>query len=207
MTIQLPEAGEVDRALALVYSHPELAPPAPSPWRVWLGELWDRMRAVLASLFPDLQVGSGDLYLIVWIVAALAAVVTAAVAVHLVRGGSAWWKGRERRVAPTAAGDRSGAASAGDWDVRARALADAGRWRDAVLALYQALLLRLDSRGTVRYDAAKTPGDYRRESRDDMAAAHLLDQFLRGFEPVAFGARAIDRDGYQTLQALVAQLR
>ncbi|HEX2189183.1 MAG TPA: DUF4129 domain-containing protein [Longimicrobiaceae bacterium] len=36
-------------------------------------------------------------------------------------------------------------------------------------------------------------------------AARVLDAFLRGFEPVAFGGRPLDREGYDALRRIAGQ--
>ncbi|WP_414678865.1 DUF4129 domain-containing protein, partial [Longimicrobium sp.] len=47
---------------------------------------------------------------------------------------------------------------------------------------------------------SKTPGDYRREVRAQPDAARTLTGFLRRFEPVAFGGRAVDAQAYEALR-------
>jgi hypothetical protein len=94
--------------------------------------------------------------------------------------------------------------SAASWESAAAAAAAAGRWREASLALYQVLLHRLDAVGAVRYDAAKTPGDYRRELRRDRGALGVLDAFLGPFEPIAFGGRPADAVIFERLRDAAA---
>jgi hypothetical protein len=57
---------------------------------------------------------------------------------------------------------RSAAESRAD----ARAAAGRGAYRDAARLLFLAALRALDERGRIRYDAALTPGEYRRAVRD-----------------------------------------
>jgi hypothetical protein len=97
------------------------------------------------------------------------------------------------------------ARTAPEWEEEAARAAAAGRFRDAAVALYQALLLRLEAGGVLRYDPAKTPGDYRREARRDPRAAGALTAFLRGFEPVVFGGRALDAAGYDRLRGAAGE--
>jgi hypothetical protein len=87
-----------------------------------------------------------------------------------------------------------------EWELRARAAVNAGSWREAVIALYHAVIGRLAESGAVRADPAKTPGDYRREVRSDPRVGPGLELFLRQFEPVAFGRRAADADAYTRLR-------
>ncbi|MDB4950595.1 MAG: hypothetical protein JWM27_3244, partial [Gemmatimonadetes bacterium] len=91
------------------------------------------------------------------------------------------------------------------WDEEARRAAAAGRLRDAAVATYHALLLRLDTRGVVRFDPSKTPGEYRREAWRDPAVAGALAGFLRLFEPVVFGGRPLDGTGYERLRAAAGE--
>jgi hypothetical protein len=114
-----------------------------------------------------------------------------------------------RRGEPEAASGTDKAAksrprSAVDWEAEAARLAAEGRLREASAALYQALLLRLDGRGAVRFDPAKTPGDYRREARPHPEAARALTGFLRLFEPVAFGGRGLDAEGWERMRTAAA---
>jgi hypothetical protein len=204
-TPRLPGAAEVERALAEVYARPELSPPQPSPLRVWLGELWSALREWLSGMLPGFQLGEGELRVLSWLVIAVLVIVAVVVLVHLAEASAGSWRSREW-VSEAGSGKREEApTSAEGWEEAARRAAAAGRWREAALALYQGLLRRLEARGTLRYDAAKTPGDYRRELRTDPALAGTFEAFLRRFEPVAFGARPLDASGYDRLQALAAQ--
>ncbi len=201
----LPTAAQVERALGEVYARPELAGREPAPLLKWIGERWAEIRGALAALLDRFHLleGSAPAYwlVIVWLVLVLCAL---GILAHIARSA---WRGRERR-ARAAAGERGSAgrpAGGPEWEAEARRLAAAGRLREASLALYQALLLRLDARGAVRYDPSKTPGDYRREARKKPDAARALDAFLRRFEPVAFGGRALDGAGYDALARAAAE--
>jgi hypothetical protein len=115
-----------------------------------------------------------------------------------------------RRAEPETAGAAAGKTArakprtAADWEAEAARLAAEGRLREASAALYQALLLRLDGRGAVRFDPSKTPGDYRREARPHPDAAQALGAFLRLFEPVAFGGRGLDAEGWERMRVAAA---
>lgn len=91
-----------------------------------------------------------------------------------------------------------------DWAAAAETAARQGRYRQAALALYQALLDRLDRGGLIRIDPAKTPGDYRRELRRT-SPAPAFDAFCRIFEPLAFGRSVPDRTAYERLSAAAAE--
>jgi hypothetical protein len=200
-----PTPAEVERALAEVYARPEFQPPAPSPIREWLGRLWRSFLEILDRLFPDLpRHGESALG---WVFIAVLVLTAVAILAHLANAYYGVWRGRERRSTALAAGPAAGRGprSAAEWEAEARRAAAEGRLREAALALYQALLLRLDARGAVRYDPAKTPGDYRREALGHAEASRLLEGFLRGFEPVAFGRRTLDAAGYERLRRMVAE--
>jgi hypothetical protein len=206
---QLPGAAEIERALAEVYARPELNPPQPSPLRVWLSEAWAAVRRWFGSWFPSVQLDEGGMALLAWLVTALLVVVAAAVLLHFIGLLATGRRSRERRSREKGSGNReeiSGPTGADEWEERARQAAAEGWWREAVLALYQALLLRLESRGTLRYDAAKTPGDYRSEVRADPAAARLFNEFLRGFEPAVYGTRRPDRQVWERLESLATEV-
>ncbi len=197
-----PSAAEVDSALAEVFRRPEFAPPPPSPLSDWLAGVWESVRRWIAATLARIDLSPGGQRLLFWTAVALLALAALALLIRLARIASAAWRGRRpgrtrRTLRPLPAGG-------GDWEARARDAAAQGRWRDAALALYQILLHRLAARGAVRVDAAKTPGDYRHETRPDQTAARALDAFLRAFEPVAFGGRPLDAAGYARLREAVA---
>jgi len=194
----LPAPAQVDDALEHVYALPEFAPAGRSPIQEGLAAAWRWIRDFIRWLTPDLDFGAaGDRTLLVVLVALMAVVGIAAVA-HLSGVLPRLLRREERAEAARLAAGRPSRAA--EWEARARRSAAAGEWREAALALYQALLLRLEERGAVRYDPSKTPGDYRREARRNAEARGVLDGFLRAFEPVAFGGRALDAGGYERLR-------
>lgn len=201
----LPTAAQVDEALRRVYARPELQPREPGPLdglREWWRRLWARIWESSPS-FGDLRSDNPVVY---WLV--IGALVAAGLAIlffllrnTLARLDDAGAAPRPRPAGPVNARARTAA----EWEEEARRAAAGGRFRDAAVALYQALLLRLESAGVIRYDPAKTPGDYRREARRDPRASGALAAFLRGFEPAVFGGRALDGDGYERLRAAAAE--
>jgi hypothetical protein len=204
MQARIPTAAQVDEALRRTYARPELAPHEPGALdglREWWRQVWARIGSWF-DRFGDLRTDSPVVY---WIV--IGVLVAAALGIlgyllwsTLVGMGDRGAVDRsETRSAGSAPNAR--ARSAAEWEAAARRAAAAGRYREAALALYQALLLRLEAAGVVRYDPAKTPGDYRREARRDPRASGALTAFLRGFEPAIFGGRALDGEGYERLRA------
>jgi hypothetical protein len=80
--------------------------------------------------------------------------------------------------------------------LRALALAAAaqGRYHDAAGLLWSSVLRALDETGRVRYDASRTPGEWRRAVRDP-----AFDAFARDAVVALFGDRGAD-------EALVARM-
>lgn len=197
-------ASEIDAALTTVFTRPEFDPPPRAPWWEWLLRALGDIVSFLRGLFPDFQLGEGSRSLIFWIVvgALVAAAVYLTVRLGLRLGRH---RGRARGDSHTepVAGPVSdtGPETAAEWERRAQELAAARRWREAALALYQSILRRLAARGALRIDPAKTPGDYREESRGDAESHRLLEGFLHGFEPLAFGGRVADEAAYERLVA------
>lgn len=205
MQARIPTAAQVDEALRRTYARPELQPREPGALdgvREWWRQFWARFGQWF-DRFGDLRSDSPVVY---WLV------IGVLVAAGLFIVGYLLWSTlarMEARGAPRPAAGRgpainARARTAAEWEEEARRAAAEGRYREAAVALYQALLLRLEAAGAVRYDPAKTPGDYRREARRDPRAAGALTAFLRGFEPAVFGGRALDGEGYERLRAAAA---
>jgi hypothetical protein len=195
----LPRPPQVEDALEHVYALPEFAPAARSPIQEALSAAWRWIRDFIRWLTPDFDFGAaGDNAFLVFLVILMGVVGVFAV-LHFF---DVIPRLLRRRETPEAAARRAAGrpSRAAEWEERARRSASAGHWREAALALYQALLLRLEEKGAVRYDPSKTPGDYRREARKSAEAKGVLDGFLRAFEPVAFGGRPLDAGGYERLR-------
>jgi len=161
---------------------------------IWI---WERVLDLVAWLFPAAEPGT------VWsvgrpiVLVGLALLVLWALA-RVVR----WGPGRlsSERGMHGAADEALEALDAASWSARARAAAGEGRWRDAAMALYHAVLHRLADAGHVRLEPSKTPGDYRREVRGDPAVVRGMSAFVRAFETVAFGAGEPDEAAYRRLE-------
>ena len=200
----LPTSAEVDRAVAAVFQRPEFTAPTLSGPLARLAEWYQQVRTAIGEWLGRLFESSGGGTVLFWIFVAWLALTALALGIYLARSARRGWRARDRGVGTHSGEGRPAVTGAAEWEATARRAAGEGRWRDAALALYQALLYRLEERGAVRYDAAKTPGDYRRESRRDREAARVLESFLRTWEPVAFGTRGADREGYSRLRELAA---
>lgn len=101
--------------------------------------------------------------------------------------------GRSRR------GHGVGAARVDPW-ARAQALAKAGRYTEAVHALYAAVIDELASTQSIRVDPAKTSGDYARELRRvGSPAATVFHAFARRVDRVIYGLRECTSQDYESL--------
>lgn len=206
MQASLPTDPQVRAALERVYARPELAPRPPEPMD-GVGAFFRRVLGRIGDWFESFGALRGDSPLVYWLVMGALIALGLGIIAYFVRNTlSRLEEGSAPRAArgPGQAIDAR-ARTAGEWEEEARRAAAAGRFRDAAVALYQALLLRLEASGILRYDPAKTPGDYRREARRDPRAAGALSAFLRGFEPVVFGGRALDAAGYDRLRGAAGE--
>ncbi len=201
----LPTPAEVDRAVAAVFQRPEFTAPTLSGPLARLVEWYQQLRTAIGEWLARLFVSTGGGTLLFWIFVTWLALTALALGIYFARSARRGWRARDQAAATAPGEGVPGVAGAAEWEAQARRAAAEERWRDAALALYQALLHRLDERGAVRYDAAKTPGDYRRESRRDPGVANMLDRFLRAWEPVAFGGRGADAAVYSGLRELTAE--
>jgi hypothetical protein len=193
----LPTAERVQHAVATVYQRPEYA--ERHGFGDWLRETFGQAADWFAELIGGLLRMRETNPLVFWVIVAWLGGTAIAIVAHLV--WTAMQAARMGDDAPERAPRLAKPRTAADWEADALRLAAEGRLREAAAALYQALLLRLDAREVVRYDPSKTPGDYRGEARRHPEAARALGAFLRLFEPVAFGGRALDADGWERLRA------
>lgn len=212
--MQTPEPAAVSRALEEVYARPEFAESSP-PWplelladlrdavvQLLIGAL-DWLISTLAQSVPEGWAPVLSRVLVVLLVA------VAVVALGYILAGA----GRRRRRfdVPGQEGDPGQATpgparDAAGWEAAAEEAAREGRFRDAALALYRGVLLRLDEQGVLRIRDTKTPGDYRREVRARSGDGAPFDAFLRSFLPLAFGSRSDDPGAFQRLVQSAAPL-
>lgn len=203
--MQEPDREAVAEALSRVYARPEFREGTRTGFLQTVADLWTAFRQWLAGLletlfegFAAMSPGIGRLFVIVLVVAA--ALALARVLRHYLVGATAR-SGEEDIPAAEDAG-----LDATAWEARARLAREEGRLRDAALALYRAALLRLDAHGAIRFHDGKTPGDYRREVRDDPAIGPSFDRFVRILLPLAFAARAPDARQLDALRDLASGL-
>jgi hypothetical protein len=169
------------------FRHATDAPAQPTWWDrllSWLGWLWDRLVASMQHLRGGGRVADviGTLVLVA-VVCALGVI-----AVRSVR--------RTARPAPSrdafAADALDDALDAAALRARAKDAAAAGRFRDAAALLWTSALRALDERERVPYDAARTPGEWRRAVRDadfDVLARDAVAALFAGAADAALVAR------------------
>jgi hypothetical protein len=97
------------------------------------------------------------------------------------------WRGAGRAAAGYPAAALHEDADAATLRARALAAAAEGRYHDAAALLWASALRALDERGRVRYDAARTPGEWRRAVGDP-----AFDALARDAVTALFGGRAVD---------------
>jgi hypothetical protein len=196
-----PTAGQVREALATVLARPEFAEKEPPKLLVWIGELWARFLETLRALISRIDLADGAGTAVAWTLRAALLLGALALSLYLL-GALMRWSGRHGQAGRRSADLPSPDPERVDWALEAERAAEAGRFRAAVLALYQEVVERLHLTGAVRRDRAKTPGDYRRELGRHPELMSGFDEFLRVFEPVAFGGHEPDRRAYDRLRAL-----
>ena len=196
---------EVERALNAVLARPEYAPTRPPLlYRAMtaIGDWFEHdIWPVLSRLLPHPDWSSPAWKVVGTALIGAGALAGAALFVYLVVLAGRAWQGRHRRAAGASAGGR-GPVAAAEWEALAAAAARRGDWREAAQALYQGVVRRLEERGVVRVDGAKTPGDYRREvRRGGSELLTPLEAFLGGFERVAYGRTEPEPGHYDRLRA------
>ena len=171
----------------------QIAPqhPGEKSWVELLGDaisaLWRRMTEPLRHVL-----GNQTLTTVIGIAVLVALIAfVAIIVVRFARGRRAKAPARAR-VDAFALGDD---ADARTLFARALAAAAQGRHHDAAALLWASALRALDERGRVRYDAARTPGEWRRMVRDP-----AFDALARDAVVALFGDRGADA-------ALVTRMR
>ncbi len=193
------------RALARIYARPEFRERTTPPSLRWLSHVRDVVAGWVQSILLRILESEHARPFLFWFVVAWLVVALVVAVVHVSRAFLLRLRGRTRSSAgqpdrAPPAGPRAEDRGPEAWEAAAGEAAAAGRLREAALALYHAVLLRLDRRGAVRFQAAKTPGDYRREASRDPDLGGRFEAFLRVFLPIAFGS-APRAEGWRSLRA------
>ena len=111
------------------------------------------------------------------------------------------------RAAPRvqAALQLAAAGTAPDWLAEAAALAGAGRYREALRALYSATLAALGKSQQLRLDKSRTNGDYVR-ALESGATRERFAAFTDAFERSFYGAEAVAAEDYEQQRRLAELL-
>lgn len=200
VVVDTPSRHEVRRAIDDVMARPEFVEPEKSWFERMREEALDALGDLLGDAFSALadfvpEEGLARTLVIGWMVATLLAIIA-----HFI------WTMMQLRRPPIAVTSEDGAAddpllaiaTAAEALARARDAAAAGRFDDAMAALYRGTVLWLGEQGEVTVEESKTGGDYARELRDaDRRSA--FRGLLRAYYPVAFGGRAATADGWAAM--------
>jgi len=103
--------------------------------------------------------------------------------VYVLVGSSLRSLGARVRSNPAAPAEDGAGADSAMLRAAAQTAALAGRYREAASLLFLAVLRALDERGRIAYDAARTPGEYRRLVRDPRFDALTADAVVAVFAP------------------------
>jgi hypothetical protein len=197
---------EVAAALARVYARPEFAETTLPPLLQRVVDTWNAIRSWILDRLASVGQLEHTAPIVFWLVIGALAVVLVLALAHIVFALSQTVRGQERQARTAAAAAEVHERDPAHWERRAREAAAAGRLREAALALYHAVVLRLDQQGAVRFRPGKTAGEYRREARRTAAAGDRFDSFLRIFHPLAFGPRRPEQMAWDSLRSTAAEL-
>ena len=153
-----------------------------------LRDMWHRLTGPLRSL-----TGNSELTTFIGILVLIAVLVALTLVVAHFATRVSWRRARRARAG--AAVTMGAESDARTLFARALDAAAAGRHHEAAALLWASALRALDERGRVRYDPARTPGEWRRAVRDPS-----FDALARDAVVALFGDRGADA-------ALVARMR
>lgn len=200
----LPDATELDRAVESVLARPEFAErELPGPLQ-WLADAFAALQEALWGMISEWDALRHAAPLIGWLVLGAALLFLGVMLWFLGARALRLWRARDRggvRGDSTEGPAPPETMQPATWEARAREELAAGRLREAAMALYRAMLLRLDRIDALTFDPSKTPGDYRRETAGETAPGRALHHFLTRFEPIAFGGRAVSPEAFADLES------
>jgi hypothetical protein len=178
-------------------------PPPPNLWELF----WQWIDRVLHPFFVWLDramSGSGKAGTLIGI--AIIAVSVLLLAFLLYRIVAAFVRPSQERGSRAALGVRLESRSSGEWRALATQAAAAGDYARAIAALFAAALVALDECALVPFDAACTPGEYRRRVRRAREpAAAPFDRLVERFVLATFGRELPQRADYDAaLHAFVS---
>jgi hypothetical protein len=198
--------GDPDRVAGEVLEQPAYRVPAtadhpPQPTvleqlETWLRHWLSTHLGFLHRLFTGVR-GTGEvLELVVLIACGIALVVVGARALVMLAR-----RATSANESPSAVTMLPELRTAAQWRDLATATAAEGRYEAAIAALFMAALRLLDEHGVVVFDAARTPGEYRRLVRRTLdRAAPAFDGLAARFVSVTYGAHEANHEDYHAVQ-------
>jgi hypothetical protein len=161
-------------------------------WLDYLIEGWERFWTWIAQPFRHMS-GGGTIATVVGILILIAVLlVVMALLMRLADGALSRRAVRRAASSSALAADRDAGALLDD----ASAAGRAGRYRDAAVLLWASALRAFDERGRVRFDPARSPGEWRRAVGDA-----AFDALARDAVVALFGDRAIDAAFFERMRA------
>lgn len=186
----LPAAEEARRWASEELSQPEYRGAAPG----WLDALWENLLDWLSSLGGSADPGSTAPGAVLGLV--IAVVIAAAVIIAKPRLNP---KARQ----PKEVFEPEGVLTAGDYRRRAETSAAAGRWADAVVDRFRALVRSAEDRTILDPQPGRTADEVARDLALPFSAeAPRLDRAARTFDAIRYGNRAADAADYQAMAGL-----
>lgn len=182
---------------------------APTLWdrfMQWAGNLWERFWGWLGRLF-GFSASSGVGQVFFWCVLAAIIVVMAWAIAYVVRR-YALGRPSERSARPAvdvSEVEESGSTEPQEWLEAARRFAAAGEFRRAYRAVFVALLLRLDRAGALKFDLARTNGDYVRALRPRPPLYDLFRPLANAFDARWYGRASATEEDYKSSLAAYQQ--
>ena len=205
--------GDPDRVVRSVLAEPayraSAAATASAPRPTLYQVVWDWIvDHVLRPLFHPLASalsashGIGTLIGLLLIVVALGLLAFVVFRIALAFVGPAVASGALGR----ALGAHAPAEGSAHWRGAAREAAARGAYAEAISALFRAALAELDERAIVAFDAARTPGEYRRAvRRARSAAAPPFDALAERFVRAAFAQERAERPEFDAAERALAE--
>lgn len=189
--------------LRSILSHEEILPPQPKSF--W-ARLWDDF---LMWLNQKLAKATGTGTHTNWAGLILIGVVGLSAC-----GGLLWWFRRtiRRRYAPSekagkiSAQHQAAMADWRDWLEDAQRFASEGRWQESIHRVYWAAVAQLESRGSWRHDAARTPREYLGLLATGSAQRSDLARLTRYLEMFWYGGQAAQQKDYEDARELLERL-
>lgn len=215
---ETPDSSQVKTSLNRILSSQEFQPETTregflSRTARWLQEQWDRLQHLLQRLFGNRRMGT-DLsfvgrpmvYAIVLLLALLLLMVV--IRAMMQRRKQTTEEESERSVFEEEELEPI-VVEPEPWLQEATARANAGDYRGAVRALFIAGLMQMDRAGLIRFERARTNGDYLRAVRRQGARAvyEQLLPFARGFERIWYGDASADESDYRQARADYGELQ